>query len=92
MGYYGYSNCIPSTILETNLVLKCRQLPHLDTIMSYFDRAPSSHQETLLWKFNMYVYILVALGGIDQPSTTYLAFGKYLKRSGSTIRMYVSYL
>ena len=34
----------------------------------------------------------VALGGIDQPSTTYLAFGKYLKRSGSTIRMYVSYL
>jgi len=32
----------------------------------------------------------VALGGIDQPSTTYLAFGKYLKISGSTIRMYVS--
>ena len=28
----------------------------------------------------------------NQPSTTYLAFGKYLKRSGSTIRMYVSYL
>ena len=34
----------------------------------------------------------VILGGINQPSTTYLAFGKYLKRSGSTIRMYVSYL
>ena len=31
----------------------------------------------------------MALGGIDQPSTTYLAFGKYLKRSGNTIRMYV---
>ena len=28
----------------------------------------------------------------DQPSTTYLAFGKYLKRSGNTIRTYVSYL
>ena len=27
----------------------------------------------------------MALGGIDQPSTTYLAFGKYLKRSGNTI-------
>ena len=33
-----------------------------------------------------------ALGGIDQPSTTYLAFGKYLKRSGNTIRTFVSYL
>ena len=30
--------------------------------------------------------INVALGGIDQLSTTYLAFGKYLKRSGNTIR------
>ena len=29
--------------------------------------------------------------GLDQPSTTYLAFGKYLKRSGNTIRTYVSY-
>ena len=32
------------------------------------------------------------LEGIDHPSTTYLAFGKYLKRRGSTIRMHVSYL
>ena len=31
----------------------------------------------------------MSLGGIDQPSTTYLAFGKYLKRSGNTIRTYV---
>ena len=36
--------------------------------------------------------INVALGGIDQPPSTYLAFGKYLKRSGNTIRTYVSYL
>jgi len=34
----------------------------------------------------------VALGGIDQLSTTYLAFGKYLKRTGNTIRMNVNYL
>ena len=32
----------------------------------------------------------MTLGGIDQPSTTYLAFGKYFKRSGNTIRTYVS--
>ena len=34
----------------------------------------------------------VIIRRIDQPSTTYLAFGKYLKRSGKTIRTYVSYL
>jgi hypothetical protein len=34
----------------------------------------------------------VALGGIDKPLTTYLTFGKYLKRSGNSIRIYVSYL
>ena len=28
----------------------------------------------------------MALGGIDQPLITYLAFSKYLKRSGNTIR------
>ena len=27
----------------------------------------------------------MGLGGIDKPSTTYLAFGKYLNRSGDTI-------
>ena len=36
--------------------------------------------------------INVTLGGIDQPSTTYLVFGKYLKRNGNTVRMYASYL
>jgi hypothetical protein len=38
--------------------------------------------------------INVALGGIDQLSTTYLAFGKYFKIYGNTIRTYeyVSYL
>ena len=34
----------------------------------------------------------VGLGGIDQPSTIYLAFGKYLKRNRNKIRRYVSYL
>ena len=28
---------------------------------------------------------------IDQPSTTYLAFDKYLKRSGNTIRLNLNY-
>ena len=47
---------------------------------------PSSIYWHILQLFNM------ALGGIDQPSKTYLAFGKYLKGSGNTIRKYVSYL
>ena len=32
------------------------------------------------------------LGEIDQPSTTYLAFSKYLKRSGNTIRRYILFI
>jgi len=43
-------------------------------------------------QMKLYENINVALGGIDQPSTTDLAFGKYLKRNGNTIRTYVSYL
>ena len=30
----------------------------------------------------------MGLGGIDEPSTTYSAFGKYLKRSGNTTTWY----
>ena len=47
--------------------------------------------EVLATKGVKYTNINVALGGIDQPSTTYLAFGKYLKRSENTTTMYVSY-
>ena len=32
----------------------------------------------------------MGLGGIDQPSTTYLAFGKYLKWSENAITRYIS--
>ena len=44
----------------------------------------------LLSRMTPYIHEIIGeyqcgLGGIDQPSTTYLAFGKYLMRSGNTI-------
>jgi hypothetical protein len=40
----------------------------------------------------LYENVNVALGGIDQTSKTYLAFGKYLKIIGNTISRHFSYL
>ena len=49
------------------------------------------YQECIHIQMKIQENINLALGRIDQPSTTYLAFGRYFKRSGNTIWTYISY-
>ena len=47
------------------------------------------YQELLLMQMKLYEDVNVALGPIDKPSFIYLVFGKYFKRNGSIIMMYL---
>ena len=52
-------------------------LSTLYKILSNILKQEWSHMQIRLWNINE------GLGGIDQQSTKYLAFGKYLKRNGN---------